>query len=46
VEANLLAKGLRSTLVITTVGGAFILPALALLVVGPPIVLALRIFQF
>ena len=46
VEANLLAKGLRSTLVITTVGGAFILPALALLVVGPPIVLAMRIFQF
>ena len=46
VEANLLAKGLRSTLVITTVGGAFILPALALLVVGPPIVLAMRICQF
>jgi len=46
VESRLLAKGLRSTLMITTVGGAFILPALALEVVGPPIVLALRIFQF
>jgi Flp pilus assembly protein TadB len=46
VESNLLAAGLRSTLVITTVGGAFILPALALLVVGPPIVMALSIFRF
>lgn len=46
VEANVLARGLRSTLLITTIGGAFILPALALLVVGPPIILALRIFQF
>jgi Flp pilus assembly protein TadB len=46
VENRLLAKGLRSTLMITTVGGAFILPALALEVVGPPLVLAMRIFQF
>ncbi len=46
VEHKLLAKGLRSTLMITTVGGVFILPALALQVVGPPLVLAMRIFQF
>lgn len=46
VEHDLLSKGLRLVLVITTIGGALILPALALLVVGPPIVLALRIFQF
>jgi len=44
VEHQLLAKGLRSTLLITTVGGAFILPALALEVVGPPIIMGLRIF--
>ena len=44
VEHQLLAKGLRSTLLITTVGGAFILPALALEVVGPPIIMGLSIF--
>jgi Flp pilus assembly protein TadB len=46
VESELLAQGLRSTLIITTVGGAFILPALALLVVGPPIMMAMQIFRF
>lgn len=44
VEHQLLAKGLRSTLLITTVGGAFILPALALEVVGPPIIMGLSLF--
>lgn len=44
VEADLLAKGLRSTMVITTVGGAFMLPAMALLVVGPPMMMAFKIF--
>lgn len=44
LNARLLKQGLQTVLVITTVGAAFMLPALAIIVLGPPLILAFRVF--
>lgn len=44
LNARLLKEGLQIVLVITTIGAAFMLPALALVILGPPLLLAFRIF--
>lgn len=44
LNARLLKRGLQTVLVITTVGAAFMLPALGLLILGPPLLLAFNLF--
>jgi len=44
LNARLLKRGLQTVLVITTIGAAFILPALGILILGPPLMLAFSIF--
>jgi hypothetical protein len=44
LNARLLKQGLQTVLIITTVGAAFMLPALAIIVLGPPLMLAFQIF--
>jgi len=43
LNAKLLKRGLQTVLVITTVGAAFMLPALGLLILGPPLILAFQV---
>jgi len=44
LNARLLKRGLQTVLVITTIGAAFMLPALGLLILGPPLFLAFSLF--
>lgn len=44
LNSRLLKRGLQTTLIISTVGAAFMLPALAILVLGPPLMLAFSVF--
>jgi Flp pilus assembly protein TadB len=43
LNARLLKRGLQTVLVITTVGAAFMLPALGILILGPPLLLAFSV---
>lgn len=43
LNAKLLKRGLQTVLVITTVGAAFMLPALGILILGPPLILAFQV---
>lgn len=43
MNTRLLRRGLETVLIITTVGAAFMLPALGLLILGPPLMLAFNI---
>jgi tight adherence protein C len=44
LNSRLLKRGLQTVLVITTIGAAFMLPALGILILGPPLMLAFNIF--
>lgn len=43
LNARLLKRGLQTVLMITTIGAAFMLPALGILILGPPLILAFGI---
>lgn len=45
LNSMILKRGLETVLIITTVGGAFMLPALGLIVMGPPLLMAFSIFR-
>lgn len=44
INARLLKRGLQTVLAITTIGAAFMLPALGILILGPPLMLAFNLF--